>query len=112
MRTHCCLSAMARHHGCFVHHATPAPGLHSIEAIAEIFSVRCVGAAFFERSGMGVLELSYCDAGDFETSAKALSMKIHGAGAMAVLVLIGMLLSGHVKFAWRARRNRANGSVF
>jgi hypothetical protein len=50
--------------------------------------------------------------GDFETSAKGLAMKIHGAGAMAVLVLIGMLLSGHVKFAWRARRNRANGSVF
>jgi len=39
-------------------------------------------------------------------------MKIHGAAAMAVLVLIGMLLSAHVRFAWRARRNRANGSVF
>jgi hypothetical protein len=39
-------------------------------------------------------------------------MKIHGAAAMAILVLIGMLLSGHVRFAWRARRNRANGSVF
>jgi uncharacterized membrane protein len=31
---------------------------------------------------------------------------------MAVLVLIGMLLNVHVRFAWRARRNRANGSVF
>jgi magnesium-transporting ATPase (P-type) len=50
--------------------------------------------------------------GDFETTAKASAMKIHGAAAMAVLVLMGMLLSGHVKFAWRARRNRANGSVF
>jgi len=50
--------------------------------------------------------------GDLETSAKAWTMKIHGAAAMAVLVLIGMLLSGHVRFAWRARRNRANGSVF
>ena len=50
--------------------------------------------------------------GDFETTAKAWAMKIHGAAAMAVLVLMGMLLSGHVKFAWRARRNRANGSVF
>jgi len=50
--------------------------------------------------------------GDFETSAKAWAMKIHGAAAMAVLVLIGMLLSGHVRFAWRARRNRPNGSVF
>jgi MFS family permease len=51
-------------------------------------------------------------AGDFETSAKAWAMKIHGAAAMAVLVLIGMLLNRHVRFAWRARRNRANGSVF
>ena len=31
---------------------------------------------------------------------------------MAILVLIGMLLTTHVRFAWRARRNRANGSVF
>jgi hypothetical protein len=31
--------------------------------------------------------------GDFETSAKAWAMKIHGAAALAVLVLIGMLLS-------------------
>lgn len=50
--------------------------------------------------------------GDFETSAKSWAMKIHGAAAMAILVLIGMLLSGHVRFAWRARRNRANGSIF
>jgi hypothetical protein len=50
--------------------------------------------------------------GDFEASAKTWAMKIHGAAAMAILVMIGMLLSGHVRFAWRARRNRANGSVF
>ena len=50
--------------------------------------------------------------GDFTTSSKTWAMKIHGAAAMAILVLIGMLLTGHVKFAWRARRNRANGSVF
>jgi len=49
---------------------------------------------------------------DFETSAKTWAMKIHGAAAMAILVLIGMLLNGHVRFAWRAARNRANGSVF
>ena len=50
--------------------------------------------------------------GDFATSSKAWAMKIHGAAAMAILVLIGMLLTGHVRFAWRARRNRANGSIF
>jgi len=39
-------------------------------------------------------------------------MKIHGAAAMAILILVGMLLTGHVRFAWRARRNRGNGSLF
>jgi len=50
--------------------------------------------------------------GDFEISAKAWAMKIHGGAAMAVLVLIGMLLNVHVRFAWRAGRNRINGSIF
>ena len=40
---------------------------------------------------------------DFELGLKALAMKMHGAAAMAILVLIGMLLTGHVRFAWRAR---------
>ena len=49
---------------------------------------------------------------DFDMSAKAWAMRIHGAAAMAILVLIGMLLNSHVRFAWRARRNRGNGSLF
>jgi hypothetical protein len=49
---------------------------------------------------------------DFEMSAKTLAMKVHGAAAMAILVLVGMLLTGHVRSAWRARRNRGNGSLF
>lgn len=51
-------------------------------------------------------------AGDFTTSSKTWAMKIHGAAAMAILILTGMLLTGHVRFAWGARRNRTNGSVF
>jgi hypothetical protein len=50
--------------------------------------------------------------GYFEASAKAWAMKIHGAAAMAILVLVGMLLAGHVRTAWRARRNRGNGLLF
>ena len=45
-------------------------------------------------------------------TAKAWAMKVHGGAAMAALVLIGMLLNVHVRFAWRAGRNRVNGSVF
>jgi hypothetical protein len=65
-------------------------------------------------SGMAWAYWNYLVAasGDFEMSAKAWAMKVHGAAAMAVLVLVGMLLNAHVRFAWRARRNRANGSVF
>ena len=43
---------------------------------------------------------------------KSWSLKIHGASAMATLVLIGTVLSTHVRFAWRARRNRVNGLIF
>lgn len=50
--------------------------------------------------------------GDFERSAEAWALKIHGAAAMAILVLVGMLLTGHVRFAWRASRNRGNGWLF
>lgn len=50
--------------------------------------------------------------GDFETGSRVLAMKIHGAAAMAILVLVGMLLTAHVRFAWRAQRNRPNGTLF
>jgi magnesium-transporting ATPase (P-type) len=49
---------------------------------------------------------------DFQSATKSWTMKIHGAAAMAILVMIGTLLSGHVKFAWRAGRNRINGALF
>jgi hypothetical protein len=48
---------------------------------------------------------------EFPQSAKSFALKIHGAAAMATLVLIGTILTTHVRFAWRARRNRANGIV-
>ena len=65
-------------------------------------------------SGAGWACWNYLTAspGDFEAGAKSWAMKIHGAASMAVLLLIGMLLNGHVRFAWRVRRNRANGSIF
>jgi magnesium-transporting ATPase (P-type) len=43
---------------------------------------------------------------------KSLALKIHGAAAMATLILIGTVLMTHVRFAWRARRNRINGILF
>lgn len=38
-------------------------------------------------------------------------MKLHGAAAMAMLIVLGTLLPYHAKFAWRAGRNRRTGST-
>lgn len=46
-----------------------------------------------------------------EATLKSWSLKVHGAAAMATLVLIGTVLTTHVRFAWRAGRNRINGVV-
>ena len=50
---------------------------------------------------------------DFGTSpAETWTLTIHGLFAAASLLLIGSLLPLHVKFAWRAKRNRFNGIFF
>ena len=41
--------------------------------------------------------------------AEPWSLKLHGAAAMAILIILGTLLPTHVRFAWHARRNRPNG---
>jgi sulfite exporter TauE/SafE len=38
----------------------------------------------------------------------SLMLKIHGAAAMAALILLGALIN-HVRKGWKARRNRASG---
>ena len=57
--------------------------------------------------------LHYLQAGADEfggySAAEPWLMKLHGAAAMAVLVVLGTLLPNHVRFAWHARRNRPNG---
>jgi hypothetical protein len=90
----------------------PRPDSIRLKALQRSFLYAVLALLFL--SGVTWAYWNYLAAspGDFEASAKAWAMKIHGAAAMAVLVLIGMLVTGHVRFAWRARRNRANGSVF
>ena len=90
----------------------PRPDSIRLKRLQRYFLYAVLALLFL--SGVAWAYWSYLAAspGDFEVSAKTWAMKIHGAAAMAVLVLIGMLLSAHVKFAWRAHRNRANGSVF
>lgn len=50
---------------------------------------------------------------DFGSSrAETWTLTIHGLFAAASLLVIGSLLPLHIKFAWRARRNRVNGVFF
>ena len=89
----------------------PRPDSIRLNRLQRYFLYAVLGLLFL--SGVAWAYWNYLRSpGDFETSAKAWTMKIHGAAAMAILVLVGMLLTGHVRFAWRARRNRANGSIF
>lgn len=43
------------------------------------------------------------------TTANVMLMQVHGAAAMLALVLLGTLLSGHVRTGWRSARNKASG---
>jgi magnesium-transporting ATPase (P-type) len=90
----------------------PRPDSIQLKSLQRYFLYGVLALLFL--SGVAWAYWNYLGAspGDFETNSKTWAMKIHGAAAMAVLVLIGMLLSAHVRFAWRARRNRANGSFF
>jgi hypothetical protein len=42
--------------------------------------------------------------------SEPLLMKIHGAAAMAALVLVGGLVPGHVSAGWALRQNRSSGT--
>jgi hypothetical protein len=39
-------------------------------------------------------------------------LKLHGLSAMLFVLLLGTLLPGHVRRAWRASRNRRSGAFF
>src|SRR5947207_9478613 len=83
-----------------------------LKPLQRYFLYAVVALLFFSGVAWAYWNYLAVSPGDFETSAKTWAMKLHGAAAMAILVLIGMLLTGHVRFAWRAGRNRLNGSVF
>lgn len=65
-------------------------------------------------SGLGWLADHYLFAGsaDFGDAHAALEpwwLRLHGAAAMAGLVVLGSLLPGHIARAWRLRRNHRSG---
>ena len=96
----CCSGKTAAPPGCFTQRATRPARLNPIEALSQTLALRRARAAFFSGAAWAYWNDLVSSLGDFEMSAKAWAMKIHGAAAMAILVLVGMLLTGHVGFAW------------
>ena len=90
----------------------PRPDSIRLKRLERYFLYAVLALVFLSGVVWGYWNYLVASPGDFEISAKAWAMKIHGGAAMAVLVLIGMLLNVHVRFAWRAGRNRVNGSIF
>lgn len=43
---------------------------------------------------------------------KSLLLKTHGFAAVGFVLLLGTLLSAHVRRSWQARKNRSNGGFF
>ena len=72
-----------------------------------------IGAWVF-LSGIGWLADHYlfagsADFGDGHAASEPLWLRLHGAAAMAGLVVFGSLLPGHIARAWRLRRNYRSG---
>ncbi|HZS83172.1 MAG TPA: hypothetical protein VFA50_09875 [Stellaceae bacterium] len=46
-----------------------------------------------------------------ESAIEPLLLSIHGAAAMAALLVLGSLLPQHIKWAWKGRMNRSTGGL-
>ncbi len=57
-------------------------------------------------SGLVWVILHYCA----PSALEPLALKIHGAAAMIVLILLGTLIPRHIKKGWQANLNRGSGS--
>ena len=88
----------------------PRPDSIRLKRFHRYFLYAVLALLFF--SGVAWAWFNYFLTAEDVAAAKAWAMKIHGAAAMATLVLIGTILTAHVRFAWRAKRNRGNGVLF
>jgi hypothetical protein len=79
------------------------------------FTIYAVSLALF-LSGVFWAWIQHLDeagkAGEGLRQAKTWLIEIHGFSAMIFVLLFGTLLAGHVRRAWRARKNRNNGVFF
>src|SRR5258708_18826766 len=89
----------------------PRPDSVRLKRLQRYFLYGVLALLFFSGAAWAYWNHLVSSPVDFENSARAWAMKIHGAAAMSILLLVGMLLTGHVRFAWRAPPNPCNGSL-
>lgn len=77
--------------------------LYTASLLLLISGAAWAWANFLDRRG---------EAGDALRDFKPWLLKVHGFSAMAFVLLLGTLLSGHVRRGWQARKNRGNGGFF
>jgi hypothetical protein len=71
-----------------------------------------LSAAVLWVTGAAWLLVRYLPAArSYPNGVAAISMRIHGAAAMLILVVAGMAVALHVPGAWREHKNRASGIV-
>lgn len=74
-----------------------------------IFGVLFVsGSAWLALHQWGVTETEF---GAQQNPAEPWLLRLHGAAAMATLVILGTMIPLHLRRGWRARRNRGTGVV-
>jgi cytochrome b561 len=88
----------------------PRPDSIRLKRFHRYFLYAVLALLFF--SGAAWACFNYFLTTEDVAAAKAWALKVHGAAAMVTLVLIGTILTAHVRFAWRASRNRSSGSLF
>jgi hypothetical protein len=88
----------------------PRPDSIRLKRFHRYFLYAVLALLFFSGAAWAYFNY-FLTAEDFAAS-KTWALRIHGAAAMVTLVLIGTILTAHVRFAWRAGRNRSNGSLF
>src|SRR2546430_17058087 len=88
----------------------PRPDSIRLKRLQKYFLYAVLALLFLSGVAWAYLDYLTSSPGEFGTSAKALGMKIQGAGGRAFLGVFGMLLGGDGKFARRPRRDLAQGS--
>src|SRR5207247_9655807 len=82
----------------------PRPDSIRLKPLQRYFLYAVVALLFFSGVAWAYWNYLAVSPGDFVTIAKTWAIKLHCSTTMSVMVLIGILCTGHVRIAWRFDR--------